>query len=42
LNDGEYGLEVSGFSSPGLSGIVVGKHGLVPMAEIANRLAKTL
>jgi hypothetical protein len=42
LSDGEHGLEVSGFSSSDLTGIVVGKQGQVPTGEIANRLAKAL
>lgn len=42
LSDGGYGLEVSGFSSSGLTGIVVGKQGSVSTVEMANRFAQTL
>ncbi|HEY2913331.1 MAG TPA: zf-HC2 domain-containing protein [Candidatus Angelobacter sp.] len=42
LADAGHGLEVSGFSSPALSGIVVGNKGQVPTQEIANRLAGVL
>jgi Putative zinc-finger len=42
LTDGEHGLDVAGFSSAGLTGLVVGQHGSVPTLEIADRLSKTL
>jgi hypothetical protein len=42
LRDGDHGLEVSGFSSTGLTGMVVGQHGFVPTVEIAHRLSQTL
>jgi hypothetical protein len=42
LRDGDHGLEVSGFSSAGMTGMVVGQHGFVPTAEIARRLSQTL
>jgi len=37
-----YGLEVSEFFSPHVTGMVVSNKGLVPTEEMANRLAKTL
>lgn len=40
--DAGHGLEVSGFSSPELSGLVVGNRGEVPTQEIANHLAGVL
>lgn len=42
LSGDEHGLEVSGFSSSGLAGIVVGHQGEVPTLEIARRLAGSL
>lgn len=42
LADAGHGLEVSGFSSPQLTGMVVGNKGQVPTQEIANRLAGML
>jgi Putative zinc-finger len=42
LSDGEHGLEVAGFSSLGLIGMVVSPRGVVPAREVADRLAKTL
>jgi hypothetical protein len=42
LADAGHGLEVSEFSSPELTGMVVGNKGQVPTQEIANRLAGTL
>jgi hypothetical protein len=42
LKDGERGLDVAGFASTGLTGIVVGQHGAVQTQEIADRLARTL
>jgi hypothetical protein len=42
LADGGHGLEVTGFSSSGMTGMVVGKQGSVATEEIANRLAQTL
>jgi hypothetical protein len=42
LLDGDHGLEVAGFSATGLSGMVVGKHGLVPAEAIAHRLSQVL
>jgi hypothetical protein len=42
LRNAEYGLDVAGFSSPGLAGIVVGQHDSVPAAQIADRLSTTL
>jgi len=42
LSDGKHRLEVAGFSSSGLSGIVVGPLGQVQTLKIANRLANTL
>ena len=42
LQDGDHGLEVAGFSSAGMNGMVVGQHGFVPIAEIAHRLSQTL
>jgi hypothetical protein len=42
LADAGHGLEVSGFSSPQLNGMVVGNKGQVSTQEIANRLAETL
>ncbi|HKT52393.1 MAG TPA: zf-HC2 domain-containing protein [Candidatus Angelobacter sp.] len=35
-------LEVSGFSASDLSGIVVGRHGVVPTTQIARQLAERL
>jgi hypothetical protein len=40
--DAEHGLEVSSFSSPYLTGLVVGNKGHVETQEIANRLAGVL
>jgi anti-sigma factor RsiW len=42
LSDGGHGLEVAGFSSSGLAGIVVGPLGQVQTQAIANHLANTL
>jgi hypothetical protein len=42
LRDGDHGLEVSGFSSAGMNGMVVGQRGSVPTAEIARRLSQSL
>ena len=42
LQDGKHGLDVAGFSSAGLTGIVVGPQGAVSAGEIADRLARTL
>jgi putative zinc finger protein len=42
LNDQEHGLDVAGFSSPGLIGMVVAPHGAAPARQIADHLAKTL
>jgi len=42
LPDGGHGLEVAGFSSAGMTGMVVGQHGFVPTVEIAHRLSQTL
>jgi len=42
LRDGDHGLEVSGFSSAGMTGMVVGQRGAVPTQEIARRLSKML
>ena len=42
LADAGHGLEVSGFSSPALTGMVVGNKGQVSTHEIANRLAEVL
>jgi hypothetical protein len=42
LKDGGHGLEVAGFSSADMTGMVVGQHGSVPIAEIARQLAQTL
>ena len=42
LEDGGHGLEVSGFTGSGLSGIVVGQRGLVPTDQIAHQLAERL
>jgi hypothetical protein len=42
LSNGGYGLEVTGFSTSGMAGMVVGKQGSVPTREIANRLSQTL
>lgn len=42
LADAGHGLEVSGFSSADMTGMVVGNKGEVPTQEIANRLAGTL
>jgi putative zinc finger protein len=42
LRNSEHGLDVAGFSSAGLTGIVVGRHGFVAAPEIAYRLSKTL
>jgi len=42
LSDGEHGLEVAGFSSSGLTGVVVGQQGVVPTREIAGQLTKAL
>jgi Putative zinc-finger len=42
LADAGHGLEVSGFSSPELTGMVVGNKGQVPTQEIATHLARTL
>ncbi|HEV8181329.1 MAG TPA: zf-HC2 domain-containing protein [Candidatus Angelobacter sp.] len=42
LNQGEHGLDVAGFSSAGLTGMVVGQHGSVPALQIADRLSTTL
>lgn len=42
LADAGHGLEVSEFSSPQLTGMVVGNKGQIPTQEIANRLAGTL
>lgn len=42
LKNSEHGLDVAGFSSAGLAGIVVGRHGFVATPQIADRLSKTL
>jgi putative zinc finger protein len=42
LADAGHGLEVSGFSSPELAGMVVGNKGQVPTQEIATHLAGAL
>ena len=42
LADAGHGLEVSGFSSADMTGLVVGNKGQVSTQEIANRLAGTL
>ncbi len=42
LRNGDHGLEVAGFSSAGMTGMVVGQHGFVPTMEIARRLSQTL
>jgi len=42
LSDEEHGLEVAGFSSPGLIGMVVAPRGAAPAREIADHFAKTL
>jgi putative zinc finger protein len=42
LSDKEHGLEVAGFSSPGLIGMVVAPQGVTSTREIADHLAKTL
>jgi hypothetical protein len=42
LSDAQHGLEVAGFSSAGLTGIVVGQPGRVSTLEIAGRIARTL
>ena len=42
LLDGDHGLEVTGFSSANLTGMVVGQRGSVPTVEIAHRLSQTL
>ena len=42
LRDGGHGLEVAGFSSADLTGMVVGQHSSVPTVEIAHRLSQTL
>jgi len=42
LTNGEHGLDVAGFSSAGLAGMVVGQHGSVPTLAIADRLSRTL
>jgi hypothetical protein len=40
--DGEHGLEVAGFSSSGLTGIVVGQRGSVSTVEIADQISRAL
>ncbi|HEX7288558.1 MAG TPA: zf-HC2 domain-containing protein [Candidatus Angelobacter sp.] len=42
LGDGEHGLEVAGFSSPGLTGMVVAPQNLGSVQKTAERLSKTL
>jgi hypothetical protein len=42
LNDGGHGLEVSGFASAELTGMVVGQQGVVSTRAIADRLAQRL
>lgn len=42
LAEAPYGLEVSEFFSPDVTGMVVGNRGLAPTREIADRLAKML
>ena len=42
LRDGGHGLEVAGFSTADMSGMVVGQHGFVPILSIARQLAQTL
>lgn len=42
LSDEEHGLEVAGFSSPGMVGMVVAPRGAVPAREVADHLSKTL
>ncbi|HEY7404484.1 MAG TPA: zf-HC2 domain-containing protein [Candidatus Angelobacter sp.] len=42
LSNGGHGLEVSGFSSSAMSGMVVGKQGAVATEKIAGQLASTL
>lgn len=42
LRDGGHGLEVAGFASADMTGMVVGQHGYVPIVEIARRLSQTL
>jgi hypothetical protein len=42
LSGDQHGLEVSGFSSAGLTGIVVGKQGLISTTDVATRVSKTL
>jgi Putative zinc-finger len=42
LSDKEHGLEVAGFTSPGLIGMVVAPQGVISTREIADHLAKTL
>ena len=42
LREGDHGLEVSGFSSAGMTGMVVGQRGSVPTAEIARWLSQSL
>jgi anti-sigma factor RsiW len=42
LSDEEHGLEVAGFSSPGLIGMVVAPRGVAPARKVADHLAKTL
>jgi hypothetical protein len=42
LQDRQHGLDVAGFSSDGLTGIVVGPQGKVSAGEIADRLATSL
>lgn len=42
LRDSELGLDVAGFSSAGVTGMVVGQHGLVSTLAIADRLSKAL
>jgi hypothetical protein len=42
VRDGAHGLEVAGFSSRGLTGIVVGQRGSVSTVEIADQISKAL
>lgn len=42
LNDREHGLDVAGFSSAGLTGMVVGQHSSVPTLKIADQLSGIL
>jgi hypothetical protein len=42
LRDGGHGLEVAGFSSADMTGMVVGQHGSVPIGEIAHRFLQAL